>query len=114
MRISDWSSDVCTSDLRARQAQALREAPPEAEAVVIFGIAHQDHPLVPESRGRGQAVPHQRDAVALALVLGGDGERPEQQRRIAAAEQKNRKGGLEGTRVSLRVQLDWIRIFIKK
>src|SRR3546814_2571484 len=45
MRISDWSSDVCSSDLGG--AQVRRERPPELEVVrrVVERRAHQ-HPLV--------------------------------------------------------------------
>src|SRR3546814_6071385 len=46
MRISDWSSDVCSSDLR--RGQALRKAP-DAPAP---GAAHGPAPGDPDGRGR--------------------------------------------------------------
>src|SRR3546814_14091913 len=44
MRISDWSSDVCSSDLQHRAA-AGSEASPEAHSRlrIVAGAAHQPH-----------------------------------------------------------------------
>src|SRR3546814_1260759 len=65
MRISDWSSDVCSSDLVAAHAGAL-------QARVAHGRAHDEVALA--GRGRGQAA-HVDDlvlAAAQAVVLEAD------------------------------------------
>src|SRR3546814_14346193 len=92
MRISDWSSDVCSSDLhhRADRGDGRRHRPDEPD-----GKGHR--PV----RGEGISVPdarHERaDRRMRADHGGGDA--------AAAVAEPDRKSVVEGTRVSVRVNL---------
>src|SRR3546814_3942168 len=75
MRISDWSSDVCSSDLRLSLHHRLSHALPglcrgAAAGVAVAGLAL--HPLVPPAR----AAYHGCDAIAATRV-GRAGTRPD-------------------------------------
>src|SRR3546814_1281437 len=59
MRISDWSSDVCSSDLVGRQGPAVRRRPAAAVAIGLL------RGRVEDARQVARLV-HQRRAVAVA------------------------------------------------
>src|SRR3546814_6989141 len=91
MRISDWSSDVCSSDLRHR-ARVLRRVA-EIAGNALFqraGLADVQHAVV----GGEHAVHARRGAQAahelLAVELGGRGAHAGQKLRAAA---RGRKAG---------------------
>src|SRR3546814_4782833 len=66
MRISDWSSDVCSSDLAGRQLgveQGRRQTAGQAQEdfeVLAAGMQHLDHRLVFEQRGEWRPVMDQQ------------------------------------------------------
>src|SRR3546814_11476068 len=103
MRISDWSSDVCSSDLKGREGGADRE-----------GVGDPPRPPPPGPGGKahpGPALPYRR------AVRGADGRRrgdvvgrplPAQPR------SRDRKSVVEGKRVSVPVDLDGRRLLITK
>src|SRR3546814_16758381 len=62
MRISDWSSDVCSSDLVGRQGPAVRRRPAAAVAIGLL------RGRVEDARQVARLV-HQRRAVAVAPDL---------------------------------------------
>src|SRR3546814_1887460 len=64
MRISDWSSDVCSSDLRARVDQAVVQT----ESAVL--------PELDEPRGQAEARPVRRPRHLADGVLGGEQRHP--------------------------------------
>src|SRR3546814_17777026 len=95
MRISDWSSDVCSSDLGGKLPQA------------------------PRRMAAGRCLRSARFARSAASVLGyrtvfhgerGNGGRDRRGRQRAG----DRKSVVEGKRVSVRVDLGGRRIFKKK
>src|SRR3546814_14895480 len=87
MRISDWSSDVCSSDLTWWQRRLARKGAPT---------------FYRGSRGKDQAV---RDRPRQS---------PGRHRRVAAPRHKDRKRVVEGKSVSVRVDLGGRRIINKK
>src|SRR3546814_16900627 len=97
MRISDWSSDVCSSDL----------VPDRAEAVRLHGVdaraSAEDEGASGQEQGR-QAPPAAGEAEALS---GGEGQSPG---RLPA---EDRKSVVSGTSVPVRLDLGGRRI-IKK
>src|SRR3546814_1958498 len=92
MRISDWSSDVCSSDLEAQARRRGFDAAPGAgqQVVAQFGLEQLDLPA--ERRLR------------QAQHLGGTGQ---------AAHFADRKSGVQGKSVSVRVDYGGCR-HIKK
>src|SRR3546814_18484776 len=93
MRISDWSSDVCSSDLRAPEqrlvGQHLVHAVQEHDCEYLVGLSNQF---------KTQVVPHgSRSAEARS-----DFEGP--------SLQQDRKSVVKGKRVSVRVDLGGRRI----
>src|SRR3546814_3227343 len=55
MRISDWSSDVCSSDLIGRSVSANSNADTDAEADAVLGypifmLGHGGHDCLPEPK----------------------------------------------------------------
>src|SRR3546814_14821238 len=60
MRISDWSSDVCSSDLR-------RAVDPRVDAPVVETLGRQDS--LHQFGVGGQAGAHHRDIVSLAVAI---------------------------------------------
>src|SRR3546814_17512989 len=109
MRISDWSSDVCSSDLRAGSGQsflghevmavALAVGQGERRAVLVEGPGGE---MVAE----GLVGVHEADH-------GGAGHHG-LGRRIAAGEAQARKSVVEGKSVAVRVDLGGRRSFKKK
>src|SRR3546814_16587466 len=100
MRISDWSSDVCSSDLR------LQRAPPHLAAhahrhLMVFAGAH--HAVQETQYGDAQPVVALRQPWVGAV--GGDQEL----RQVGGADgqeiQPDRKSVVEGKRVYVRVDL---------
>src|SRR3546814_1123873 len=95
MRISDWSSDVCSSDLTVETAfTALRGAENPANVFALGGLLAQEQPHIRPSDSRGswscwdracrappRAAANKRHAAATAFTgwkgLCGDGEWPE-------------------------------------
>src|SRR3546814_16218629 len=77
MRISDWSSDVCSSDLAARLAAALEEAVGDQRILAnarhgAAGAAHADRPILEDRMivaGAGRAT-HEGDVAAQPEELG--------------------------------------------
>src|SRR3546814_20128454 len=106
MRISDWSSDVCSSDLRWRgtprghEGQALAWVPPDklpgyamppADRPVVAALLQPDRYLVTPS----PATPADDEAWLNTL-------------------QRDRKSVVEGKRVSVRVDIGGLRSIKKK
>src|SRR3546814_17747042 len=109
MRISDWSSDVCSSDLkddlglRAEQAERKSRPPPLA----LCPIRHMFFRML-ERADRRHAVGHQRlFAAAMAEILA------DRLREILCMIE-DRKSVVAGKRVSVRVDLGGSGIFKKK
>src|SRR3546814_8059947 len=107
MRISDWSSDVCSSDLLAKLRIARQLAHRGAvrgqavEAVIDAADRHRDHFAFELAQARGrqhQVVVHVREAAQLLGVEG-----------VA-----DRKSVVTGKSVSVRVDLGGRRIIKKK
>src|SRR3546814_20361776 len=103
MRISDWSSDVCSSDLH-RQIAALRRrsAGPQLslslEAADARGIAEGDPVEIRTAHGRIQAAARLDNKLPGAVVVGEFGW-------SQACDDLVRKSVVQGKRVSLRVDL---------
>src|SRR3546814_17590014 len=101
MRISDWSSDVCSSDLAGERAAKPRE------------IARREI-------GHGQEIVAERDGLGVLRVgiAGHDGvDMPAgkgEGRRAELVERIDRKRDVEGKSVSIRVNLGGRRIHKKK
>src|SRR3546814_16927608 len=98
MRISDWSSDVCSSDLQAEAAPSFPRTLPAQPA----DQRHQRHPQ-PEVA----EVPYQRARPVRRIALADRGQ-------PAAARIGDRKSVVEGKSVSVRVDLGGRRIIKKK
>src|SRR3546814_18576639 len=103
MRISDWSSDVCSSDLPDRGHRGTFSGAMSTTICRVRSMACRKRGLL---RGRRVAAPqesaerHQRrDAVAEDLEGG---------------EQRDRKSVVKGKRVSVRVDLGGRRLMKKK
>src|SRR3546814_15246076 len=101
MRISDWSSDVCSSDLRVyptgRKAWVLRY---HAEGKARLITLERGWPAWPVEKARREA---QRLKLAFDSGIDPLGER-----------QRDRKSGVWGMRGSVRVDLGGRRMLIKK
>src|SRR3546814_9067865 len=80
MRISDWSSDVCSSDLQRRRAEHRLAGGRRIEAVAAFRQAAQQQPALVE-RPAG-------DGDLLALEVGEAADR-----RIRRNHQRDDRGG---------------------
>src|SRR3546814_8799953 len=69
MRISDWSSDVCSSDLREAVVMmrpiGLEEACRDPDAEVVGKPLHRDHRGVRRGRLRGREQPFVLDAAEI-------------------------------------------------
>src|SRR3546814_21104135 len=98
MRISDWSSDVCSSDLRCRVRSAERKAPqprephlPGALRVVAIAVVRSEQDEArPEQPGAEQPPP--RGAKLLSIGVGHADNNGGRSR--VAARQKAPEGGL--------------------
>src|SRR3546814_8947865 len=76
MRISDWSSDVCSSDLQGEHLGRAEVPPAEGEVEVERRVELRgQHHLVEEGRQRDDDA-----AEHLGQADGGDGERSEERR----------------------------------
>src|SRR3546814_1600347 len=80
MRISDWSSDVCSSDLVGRPGHGLlagaaleRAAESELQALefIVVALAHRER--VADRDRPDRRAPHQRDAGGHAQLVGIEG-----------------------------------------
>src|SRR3546814_16758851 len=99
MRISDWSSDVCSSDLCVEQARRVpRHGPDRVDRIVAHGPVHRPWCAGPD------AVRHR--AGRLALHAAGPS-------RTVAPGRKDRKSAARGKSVSVRVDIGGRRIFKK-
>src|SRR3546814_19619115 len=99
MRISDWSSDVCSSDLRRRQA--LRHVVLHRDGVLELRVLHHV-----QDRREGFGLYH------LGLVVQAGDQR--RQHEVALALGQDRKSVVSGKSVSVRVDLGGRRILKKK
>src|SRR3546814_16401516 len=109
MRISDWSSDVCSSDL------AWRADPRQPEARVFRATSVLGHVQLAAAAEPCHPLQIGRVAPDLVAVVA-----PERRRQPPAAADplvgiadQDRKSGVEGTRVSVRLDLGG-RLIIKK
>src|SRR3546814_13614153 len=101
MRISDWSSDVCSSDLDECLEVVRVEAgelPPVLEAVLVLGMADEVHGHVFDD---GHVLGPVPGAQTGEVVVEDDVE-------------QDRKSVVEGQSVSVRVDLGGRRIIKKK
>src|SRR3546814_20558225 len=99
MRISDWSSDVCSSDLPRTAPPAVRSVPGSGTETTVSAATIQ---AAPGSDGRCG----RRRAYA--------GTARTQSRRGDAGERPDRKSVVKGKSVSVRVDLGGRRIIKKK
>src|SRR3546814_12401490 len=99
MRISDWSSDVCSSDLR-------RAVDPRVDAPVVETLGRQDS--LHQFGVGGQAGAHHRDIVSLAVAIA------ERRQIVEQVGELDRKSVVLGKSVSVRVDLGGRRIIKKK
>src|SRR3546814_14021509 len=112
MRISDWSSDVCSSDLPQREVQRLR-IDPAAAALLLLAQGddqalgdrehHPDWIEPDDTRQRARFRPHQ-----AALRVQGASDLPRDRRG------EDRKSGVEGKSVSVLVDIGGRRTLKKK
>src|SRR3546814_13749559 len=114
MRISDWSSDVCSSDLLHREIRARQER--QGRTVRRRHARRHDRGAVGEGARPEILLTDQGQA---GLVRGQDGGRAGRQRkarRVPAGtpERIDRKSYVQGKSVSVRVNLGGRRIFNKK
>src|SRR3546814_14184599 len=108
MRISDWSSDVCSSDLKmttARSRQLARSwsmdlPPPDDSGEIAVGVKGQRTILFVRPTG---ALNEADEPMWIEAVEG-----------LARADAGDREGGVLGTGVSVRVDLGGRRIIKKK
>src|SRR3546814_18715944 len=91
MRMSDWSSDVCSSDLRVRTQQRF--------ALAVSAIA----PVV-------ERAPRSRECIVYVFAIGGTAL----PQRIAGCRIEERKSVVLGKSVSVRVDLGGRRVIKKK
>src|SRR3546814_11298997 len=114
MRISDWSSDVCSSDLpRTARAVSIHPSPnapptPQPTALRTAGLGSRQEGLEARSLGRPQSRRRSRQAQAggrkRRSPLAADGRVGE----------KDRKSVVEGRSVSVRLDLGGPRNIKKK
>src|SRR3546814_6964307 len=72
MRISDWSSDVCSSDLDARfLSQLLRFNLVAHRCYVVWRRANKDNPVF--GTGLGETLPLRQEAIARMHCIGSSG-----------------------------------------
>src|SRR3546814_15647336 len=100
LRISDGSSDVCSSDLRAREALVDRGAVVAVEA----GLAVQEIARVLAAT-RAVALRHGALADPRARDAGRQLVRPASAAGVAGVLRRDRKGVVQGKSVSVRVDL---------
>src|SRR3546814_15181821 len=97
MRISDWSSDLCSSDLQRRQAQPTRHGLAPSFPAYCRVAPHQEQ----------TAKQHEADEQQGSSELGGLGGRDLRNEQpahgIIHARQTDRQSGEEGTSVDVRV-----------
>src|SRR3546814_15913708 len=105
MRISDWSSDVCSSDLGVRVRAGLVEAGHEHAAAVV---AHRLTPPAPHAEVAAAG------AEQGARVVARPGQLVLDQCPAVGGEGEDRKSVVEGKSVSVRVDLGGRRIIPKK
>src|SRR3546814_3975208 len=105
MRISDWSSDVCSSDL----SQTGRTHPPAARLCRRRNHARRSRAGAVNGGGRAQERPGCR-----WHVVGQDHACQRALERNGRARRADRKGGVSGKSVSVRVDLGGRRINKKK
>src|SRR3546814_14510709 len=105
MRISDWSSDVCSSDLEGREnievglkaiecGREVRDLDPDARIAWVMVELEYDRHRVRGHLGEGRADDQQFDPAA---------ERPDARREGPPFDGADRKSGGEGRRVSVGV-----------
>src|SRR3546814_16380743 len=117
MRISDWSSDVCSTDLQRRDRRRFLAAVPE-RLHQLGGAAGQSQGRPPGSvlfpsvgdRSRPAARRRRTAQVEAAPLrpVGGDGGQ------AARADRADRTSVVEGKRVAGRVDLGGLRLIKKK
>src|SRR3546814_18394305 len=105
MRISDWSSDVCSSDLRARRPEAWQ--PRYGAKKELVGKP------TPTKAGRNRSFPRSAWACSLGRSASatGIGRQAHRWQRRAS---RDRTSVVEGKSVSVRVDLGGRRIIQKK
>src|SRR3546814_12512695 len=126
MRISDWSSDVCSSDLGCRAAPPVR-CPSAAQSTARRASRRRSTqawrrirpPVWPSRAAGGAGLLSQSSCAENALALGSRREAPAKSTWNLYADQAHirgidRKSVVSGTRVSVRVDLGGRRIIKKK
>src|SRR3546814_17579877 len=108
MRISDWSSDVCSSDLVAVRGAGPGRSRPGADRLARRGPGLGSHPGARRRAGHGAT------AHGIAGVRGPTGGRDRAARRRRGAGSRDRKSVVEGKRVAVRVDLGGRRSLKKK
>src|SRR3546814_14539053 len=108
MRISDWSSDVCSSDLRAPHAW-LKDG---RSILDLFGKSFVLLNFATDNAADVQAMQAASEAVRMPFEVAALNDEPEAARAYAA--KLDRKSGVSGKSVSVRVVLGGRRIIKKK
>src|SRR3546814_1029622 len=109
MRISDWSSDVCSSDLFARHRTPRENVPPRpdpAEWPAHQPPRRQDvrlHAVEQARKAHPAFVAHQRDAVAASGKLGREGGGGNHIAAGAAGSEEDRKSTRLNSRSLMRI-----------
>src|SRR3546814_17426032 len=111
MRISDWSSDVCSSDLPARQSPVSEGLPQQRARVAPLSAATLRHSLVNLRLRGGRRQGGRQGRIASGLRLGCEcvGVPPTAQRLVEIDQSErgagDRKSVVSGKSVSVRVDL---------
>src|SRR3546814_14337772 len=122
MRISDWSSDVCSSDLGAFDARwclvhATHMTPAESAAMAKSGAVAGLCPITEANLGDGIFPAGDFVAADGRYGVGSDSniliDAAEELRLLEYGPRLDREGGVEGKRVSVRVELGGSRVLKK-
>src|SRR3546814_21159747 len=110
MRISDWSSDVCSSDLLLGSFHGRDVEELDHRAAGILGLLGDHHPAVANEVARRHAAAAAERRAARRESRGGARDPPGGEQALGEA----RKSVVEGKRVTVCVGLGGSRIINKK
>src|SRR3546814_15529127 len=115
MRISDWSSDVCSSDLLEKQLANARNQAAQVIPAEAFARLEANDRAVAEARAavNAGATTIELTGDATGITIGGEPLTPNSPRTLTGETQIDRKSVVSGKSVSVRVELGG-RSYIKK
>src|SRR3546814_19980912 len=107
MRISDWSSDVCSSDLRSFSMRVM---------VIVKATKNSEAGVMPSEKLLAEMGKFNEELVKAGVMLAGEGLHPSSKgkRVVFSSGKKDRKSVVEGKSVAGRVDLGGRRIIKKK